>query len=608
MAYDEKNGIHFMGTYQNKLMAYKDGEKIWELEAKGPFCRLVLCEADGYLYAGNEDTHIYVVNPQDGLLVRDISFQRRINDIDVKKDGSEIVVSSSAGKMKHYLTFLDQEGNEVKSEKLASKVPVLAYTANDDGVVLANTRGEVQVADADGNQKAQYKGKYASVDLEVDEDGKCYLVLLNDTTYVLLDENLNLIQEGKPAKNAEVTPTCVYKDSLDNIYIGTKEKYLYVMNKDGGTVFESRLDGAISDFVEENEKIYITGLGDWLYTLDINNLVRSGSASKIQPIVKVLLPLFIALTIFSALMSFDKTHDKMIKGGKSIVRHRLAYILLLPTFILLILFNYVPVFMAFTRAFTNWSKDAYHMSQIKWIGLDNFRTMISEGYFLTGLGNLAILLIAGLAKVLTVPVLVAYLVYSMRSNKKKYAFRFLFVLPMVVPSVVTALLWKQIYDPTIGLINQLLGKVGLESWQHVWLGDPKTALASIIFMGFPFINALAFLVFYGGFLDIDTSMLEAARADGAGRWKIFWRIQIPQIAPQIKMIVILNFIGIIQDFTPIYLLTSGGPGRSTYVPGLELYYNATQFGRYGYACALGLVMFIFILVPTVINMRSKKDF
>jgi len=126
-------------------------------------------------------------------------------------------------------------------------------------------------------------------------------------------------------------------------------------------------------------------------------------------------------------------------------------------------------------------------------------------------------------------------------------------------------------------------------------------------MGFPFINAFAFLVYYGGLNDIPSSLFEAARADGSNGWWNFTRIHLPLITPQIKMLIVLTFIGSVQDFSSVFILTGGGPGVSTYVPGLELYYNATRFRQYGYACALGLVMFIAILCGTIINMKMKAN-
>ena len=98
--------------------------------------------------------------------------------------------------------------------------------------------------------------------------------------------------------------------------------------------------------------------------------------------------------------------------------------------------------------------------------------MITEGYFLLGLKNLGILALADFIKVLTIPLIIAELVFALKLPKMKYWFRFFFVLPMVIPGIVTILMWKNIYDPAIGLLNNLLGALNLENLQRVWLGVP----------------------------------------------------------------------------------------------------------------------------------------
>ena len=609
MEYDVETDILFMGTYQNKLIAYRNQEKLWELEAGGPFCSLKICSANGYLYAACEDNHIYIINPEDGALVQDIQAGKRINDMDVSSDGSLIVLSASTGKMKHYLILVDSTGKEMLNEKLASKAAAVSFNKDDSQVVVGNNRGEIIARDLSGNEIARFTGSYPVIDMSPSETREQWLVLFGNASYALVDEDMKPILSSKPEGIATVTPTTVSMDAeQEYIFFGTEERLFYVISmKDESAIYNERMSTAISDILETGGKVYITGLGDWVSSLNVAELRKAEAAGKILPVLNVALPVILLLTIVCLLMTIGKTRKALAGAAKKIWRFRVAYLLLIPIFLLLIFFKYVPVGMAFLGAFTNWSKDTYTLLDIEFVGLDNFRRMISEGYFLTGLGNLVILMITGFIKVLTVPVLVAYLVYSMRSNRKKYGFRFLLVLPVVVPSVVSAMLWKQIYDPTIGLLNQFLGKIGLENLQRVWLGDEKLALWAIIFMGFPFVNAMAFLVFYGGFMDIDAAMIEAARIDGASRWKMFWSIQIPMIRPQIKMILILTFISTVQDYTNIFLMTGGGPGKSTYVPGLELYYNTTQFGRYGYACALGLVLFVFCLVPTAMNMRKKKE-
>lgn len=141
---------------------------------------------------------------------------------------------------------------------------------------------------------------------------------------------------------------------------------------------------------------------------------------------------------------------------------------------------------------------------------------------------------------------------------QKCLYRFLPALPIVVSGVVSAVMWKQMYDPTIGLFNQLLVKLGLGQFQRVWLGEERAALWAIIFMGF-----MAFWAYYGGYASIDNAIFESARVDGASRGRIFFRTRVPMIASQIKLV--LTFISGIQEFYPIYLLAGGGPGTSTYV-------------------------------------------
>jgi len=98
------------------------------------------------------------------------------------------------------------------------------------------------------------------------------------------------------------------------------------------------------------------------------------------------------------------------------------------------------------------------------IGLDNFQRMFSEGYFLTGMFNLGLIIITGIIKTLTMPLITAWLVYVIKGGRKKYIYRFLFVLPVVVPGVVMAMTWQKIYDPNIGLLNEILGVIGFSGY------------------------------------------------------------------------------------------------------------------------------------------------
>ncbi|KAF0193480.1 MAG: binding-protein-dependent transport systems inner membrane component, partial [Bacteroidetes bacterium] len=336
----------------------------------------------------------------------------------------------------------------------------------------------------------------------------------------------------------------------------------------------------------------------------LGNIVLMRSLASILQVLVYSYPLLLG---FLLIMSVELLRRYTGRFFKALLKYRVAYLMLVPTFVLLLVFYYFPVVIAFIRSFTDWNIHESSIREIKFIGFDNFKKMFTEGYFLIGLQNLSILIITAFLKILTVPLLVAEMVFLMKSDRVKYWFRFLFVVPMVVPGIVMTLMWNRIYDPSIGLLNNVLGAMGLQVLQRSWLGDPQTAIWAIVFMGFPFINVFAFLVYYGGLIDIPSSLFEAAKADGSNGWWNFTKIHLPLVSPQIKMLIILTFIGTVQDFTNIFVLTGGGPGVSTYVPGLELYFNATRFGQYGYASALGLVMFIAILGGTIVNMKMKTN-
>jgi ABC-type sugar transport system permease subunit/outer membrane protein assembly factor BamB len=606
LAYDEAKGIFIVGTYNNQLIAFsQSGTRLWSFDARGPFRQLYVHSDFRRLYAANEDNHVYILDLDTGSLNASINVERRIYNIDVKSDGSEIMVSAGISTAKHNILRYTAEGEQIQNLQFGIRIQGAAYAPDYQDIIFINNRAEVVRIDPAGNQTGFYQLQHELADLRKTA-GNNYIVLSKTGSYYVFDGELKLLREGNPVESFSITGRAVGSSaSGDYIVVGTEERFLYFFNKADKQIFTGRLENSITNVMALENELYITGLGDFIYRLPVDALDRAGNLIGMALPLRILLIVLALGSLICIILGIEKTRSFVFHTGVLLYRHRVPYLLLIPTFVLLVLFNYSSVFLAMTRAFTNWSKDNTTWATMKFVGLDNFRLMLEEGYFLTGVYNLFLFLITGFAKVLTVPLLVAWLVYSMKNNRQKTVFRFLFVLPMVVPGVVGALMWKQIYDPSIGLINQLLGKIGLETWQQVWLGDEKWAIWAIIFMGFPFVSPLAFLVYYGGLMDIDLGILESARIDGANRIRIFFRIQLPILMSHIKMILILVFIGTVQDFSGVFLLTSGGPGTSTYVPGLELYFNTTKFGRFGYACALGLVLFIFTLIGTLLNMRLK---
>lgn len=605
IAYDSANEILIVGTHNNEAVAFKDGTEIWRQTSNGAYSAFVIDAEQNIVYASSEDNHVYIYNISDGSAVNDINTQRRIVAMDVSKDG-KIAVATSTGSSKANVLLYDKEGNELLNQKSKIKINGIEFTNDNENIIIGNNRGEIIKMDLNGQELSKYATNYTV--LQIIPYGEYHLAVCKNGGYFGFDDDLNIIRQGEITNTAQAVVTSVGTDSdQEYIAVGTQEGYLYVLDGSDKQIYVENTDATINAFAQDGENIYMAGASESVQTVHVANLANMESYVTLANIFLYTGVIVTVLGIFLLLMAIPGTRKKICKLGKSIWKHKIAYILLLPTFLLVWFFNYRGILTAFVRAFTNWSTTNNTVAKMEFVGLDNFRRMFSEGYFLIGMKNLVLLIVTGVLKVLTMPLIAAWLVYAVSGNKRKYIYRFLFVLPVVVPVVVMAMTWQKIYDPNIGLLNEVLGVLGMTGLQQVWLGNAKTAIWAIIFMGFPFISAMAFLVYYGGFINIGKEIEESARVDGANRHQIFWKIQLPMIKPQLSIMITLTLISVMQDFNNIYIMTGGGPGTSTYVPALELYLNVAQFGRYGYACALGVVLFAFTMAITLINMRLTRE-
>ena len=277
------------------------------------------------------------------------------------------------------------------------------------------------------------------------------------------------------------------------------------------------------------------------------------------------------------------------------------YLALLPTFVLLAIFNYWPVISAFAHAFYRWDPGGVE----QFIGLGNALHMAHDWILWKGFGNLILVMLANVTVKMAVPLLVAVVTFHLRREGWRYFYRVLFVIPMVVPAMVGILIWQYIYSDA-GILSTLLQGLGLSSWVRGWQSDPQTALWSIIGVGFPFVSGFALLVFYAGLMNIPESVLESAILEGAGRIRRFFTIELPLMMGQFRIILILTMIGTMQGYELFLILTRGGPGYETMVPGLWMYLCGFSFNEMGYACSIGLLLFLVMLTLTILNMKFIK--
>ena len=278
-----------------------------------------------------------------------------------------------------------------------------------------------------------------------------------------------------------------------------------------------------------------------------------------------------------------------------------CYAMMSGTIVLLVVFAYYPAFSAFYHSFTLW--DGYRPA--RWAGLQNYNEVFSKTIYWTAFQNMILLSVWMVIRAATFPLLGAALIYRLKSERWAYFFRLMFVLPLVVPSVVAILIWRQLYEPNIGFFNEILMLFGMEPLG--WLNDPDMALGSLMFVGFPWIDGVGMLIYLAGLLAIPNEVVEAAIVDGASSWRRFYSIELPLVLPQVRLIVILNIIGSLQDFGWQLLVTRGGPVHATTVPAWQMYHEAILSGRYGIGSAIGVLLFIGIFVLTLINQTSIRN-
>ena len=285
---------------------------------------------------------------------------------------------------------------------------------------------------------------------------------------------------------------------------------------------------------------------------------------------------------------------------------RLGYMFLVPTLAAIVIFQYYPAASAIYHSFTLWDG----VDAAKFTGFAQFQAFFADPEFGAAVANIVKLTLFWMLMAVTVPLVVARLILSVRSPSQQFALRLLFILPFVVPQVVLILLWQFIYAGD-GVLNQLLGSVHLSNWEADWLGNPQTALYAIMFMGFPYVDGFGLLIYTAGLQAIPSEIKEASAVDGAGAFRTFFQIEVPQIVGQLRLMWVLAIINGVQNFTQVLILTKGGPGYATTVPGLVMYEEAFINQNMGKACAIGTMLFAVILGLTIFNLRvirSRTDY
>ena len=597
-----------VGSRDNSLRLFDaDGDLLWQFDAENSILGVDITPDGQWLAVASEDRHVYLLDAA-GSLLWQFKAARPMNNAAVAKDGS--LVAATSDDLSVYA--LDGEGNLLWQEALGIGVQAVdIYGSGEKArVVVGSDDGLITIYSRTGKPLLETWLDYSVRAVSVSATGARILAGASDGSAMLLNGSNGSELWRFEAEDA-ITGVSLAADGSSAL-VGSEDGSAYLLGGDGALTHR---------FKQQSEvlSVALAGDGSRLAVGDVSGAAKNydraaaltgaarASAQRLQ-LTLVLVGVFallVLLTVWAArnTAAGQQVWQRSASGPLGVLQAmwgaRLSYMLILPTLALLLTFNYYPAFSGLYHAFTEWSPGV----RTEWVGLSNFRFLLEDRFFLSGFRNAGILVVVSVLKTMTVPLLVAEFIFNLRNRFSQYWFRTLFVVPIVLPAVVEILVWNNIYDPAIGLLNESLKLVGLGEWTRVWYGDASVSLGAIIFIGVPWVNAFALLIFYGGLISISNEIIDASLVDGASKWRRFWNIDLPLLMGQIKLLLILNFINAVQTFELVFLTTGGGPGAATYTPALELYYMAMRMDRMGVASAIGMVLFLIILAGTILSMR-----
>lgn len=276
-----------------------------------------------------------------------------------------------------------------------------------------------------------------------------------------------------------------------------------------------------------------------------------------------------------------------------------GYLFILPNFLGFLLFMLVPIIMALVFSFTNYDV----ISQMDFVGINNYVGLFTDDQFITSLLNTLWF------AVLTVPtgVILALLLAVLfnRQIRGISIFRTFVFIPVITSMVAVSLVWSMLYEDNAGLLNTLLGYVGLGPVH--WLTDTNIAMISIAIMSVWKGLGYNMTIFLAGLQGVPGELYEAATIDGATARQKFMKITVPMIAPTTYFVTLMALIGSLQVFDQVWIMTQGGPVDATKTVAMYLYQYGFQFYKMGYACAAAYVLFILVFIISLIqNISSKK--
>jgi multiple sugar transport system permease protein len=262
-----------------------------------------------------------------------------------------------------------------------------------------------------------------------------------------------------------------------------------------------------------------------------------------------------------------------------------------------IIFFAIPIAVAFVGSFHKWNP---LRGQFDFSGIENWLGVFESKLFWHSLWNTFIFSFIAVLARLILGLALSSALYS-KLTKYKSLYRVLYYLPTITPMVAVAFVWKFMYDPGFGLMNQMLGT------RINWLFDSDYAMGAVLLLTIWKDFGYAVVILLGGMYSLPKDCYEAAEIDGASGWQRLKGITLPLLKPMTLFVVITSLISYFQTYIPIMVLTQGGPGTETYLAPYIIFDQAFVKYNFGYASAIAFVLFVFIAILTGISFKVSSD-
>nr|WP_263327679.1 sugar ABC transporter permease [Neobacillus sp. Marseille-Q6967] len=289
---------------------------------------------------------------------------------------------------------------------------------------------------------------------------------------------------------------------------------------------------------------------------------------------------------------------------KTFRNRRTALLYIMPALFLILALVFLPIVLNLYNSLFRWN--SFEAGKT-FVGLEYYVRLFKDPVFFTALKNNSLYAIISLVFQVGGGLIIAAILEDKLIRKFQPFFRTVFFIPSVISIAVVGLLWQLLYNPEVGLVNGVLKALGQAEWARSWLGDSEVAIYAVVAVSQWQYTGYMAMLFLIAMQKIPFEYYEAAMIDGASRIKTFFNITVPQIREMLLVGSVITVIGAFKVFDEVYIMTFGGPGRSTEVLGTMLYRSAFRNDEMGYASTIGTVVFVITLTLSLIQLKLGKS-